>query len=535
MMKTTKTFLVLILTYILTIGSSPGLQAKSLIPQEDERNRAIEFFHEGKFDQALPVFQKLANAYPADYLLKYFTGASLVETGNTGKEAEMYLLLAITREVPAKVFYYLGRLYHTQENWDGALRFYNRFTNNADSKQLEELRIKELSELAYNNINPFRGSEIVFPQQTVIQEPPSPVSEPEVTRSENIPQSVFTDKEETTTLNIQEQDSLQATTVLQAPIPEAVESIIPEMPVATENTSLETTTQTIIEDTDSLINARELTTQNPTQVTETNNVPPSAKVDLPNIEFIQFRINPRVNYLTEDMFKINEAREAWKLGLEKEKLLNEKLLALQQQRQKYGTAPSQSERDRLADGIIQLEKETLTLHAESDMLYGKARQLEQDWWTNATMQEYENLRLTTDSLQKLEEAIRIAALAPAPVIDQQLLEEAAGLPEEDETTTEEETSHDTVIYKVQLGSFTRAVPPRTKELFDKIGMIRTIETFVDENKATVYTTGNMKTFADGLALQNQVRLEGVKDAFVIAILNEKRISLQEAKKITGEE
>ena len=534
-MKTSNTFLVLILTYILTIGSVTGLRANTLIPQEDERNRAIEFFHEGKFDQALPVFQKLANAYPADYLLKYFTGASLVETGAIGKEAEMYLLLAITREVPAKVFYYLGRLYHAQENWDGALRFYNRFTNNSDAKQLEELRIKELSDLAYNNINPFRGSEIVFPQPTAIQEPPPPVSEPEITPSENLPQTITQDQEVTPILNLEIQDSLQSPPVEQSPFPKEVKSTTTDIPFTTKKISLDTTTLTIIEDTDSLIDTSELTTDVPAQVAETPISPPPAKFALPDIAFIHFQINPRVNYLTEDMFKIGEAREAWKLGLEKEKLLNGKLLALQQQRQKYGTAPSQGERDRLAEGIIQLERETLTLHAESDMLYGKARQLEQEWWANASMQEYENLRLTTDSLQKLKEAIRMADLAPAPVIDQQLLEEAAGLSEDKETTTEEEVSEDTVIYKVQLGSFTRAVPPRTKELFDKIGMIRTIETFVDEKEATVYTTGNMKTFADGLALQNQVRLEGVKDAFVIAILNEKRISLQEAKKITGEE
>lgn len=534
-MKTLSKILVFALIFILAGLTGSSLAAKTVIPQEDERNRAIENFHEGKFDQALPVFQKLANAYPADYLLKYFTGASLIETGSVGKEAEMYLLLAITRDVPAKVFYYLGRLYHAQGNWDGALRFYNRFINNSDANQVAELRIKELSDLAYNQVNPFKGKDIVWPQANVEMANVSSDAPINESNDEPAPQPDNAALDIPEVVNVPEPDSITLPPVSQLQEPERMDTAANEVPTTNDTTRHENIAMNRMVETDSSLTANMPVTPEPVQFIDNKRPSQPTKASLPYIEFIHFRINSRVNYLTKEMFKLEEAKEAWRQGMVKEKLLNEKLVELQQLRNQYGSSQNLAERDKLAAGIIQLERETLTLNNELEILYGKARQLEQDWWSKAGEQEYENLRFTTDSLQKLEEAIRKASLTPPPTIDQQLIEEFAELQEEEPTTNEEESTENKVIYKIQLGSFTKAVPPRTKELFDKIAIIRPIETFIDEKGATVYTTGNMKTFADGLALQNQVRMEGVKDAFVIAILNEKRISLQEAKTLTGEE
>ena len=47
----------------------------------------------------------------------------------------------------------------------------------------------------------------------------------------------------------------------------------------------------------------------------------------------------------------------------------------------------------------------------------------------------------------------------------------------------------------------------------------------------VYTTGNLSTYEDAVKMQNQVRQEGVEDAFVVPYFNGKRITLKEAKEI----
>jgi hypothetical protein len=48
----------------------------------------------------------------------------------------------------------------------------------------------------------------------------------------------------------------------------------------------------------------------------------------------------------------------------------------------------------------------------------------------------------------------------------------------------------------------------------------------------VYTVGELTSFDDAVKLQNQIRQEGVNDAFVVAYLNNKRISLNEARKLS---
>lgn len=481
--------------------------------QADERNQAIEMFHSGKFGEALPIFQKLSNAYPSDYLLKYFTGACLVETGNTGKEAEMNLLLAITREVPSRIFYYLGKLYHMKEDWDNALRFYNRFKNNSTEKEAEELNIAYLSELAYEHKNPFAGEqpamnesrekEISQPAEPTTQAPSSAETAirpdtPPVT-AESKPAETTGEQKEAVVIPVPA-DSLN--TLSEAP------EAAPAIPATTEHIQPEAV-----------------------------EVAPSKEV-FPDVEFISFRINPQVTYLTEDFFQVTEAWEAWQSGHEKEREMERIMASMEKMRSNYQNTSDAGTRTQLSEQIIRSERDILRLKSETDLLYQKSRQLEQQFWSNASQSAFNTYLQAHDSLLRLEEKMKQRPSVSIPDLELLLAENegmAPGEEDSEEGERERAPASDEVIYKVQLGSFTSAVPARTKALFDKISKIRTIETFTAEDGATVYTTGQMKTFEDALALQNQVRLEGIKDAFVIAILNEKRISLPEAKKITQEE
>jgi tetratricopeptide (TPR) repeat protein len=505
-MRNIKTIYILIILSALTLGSNaftpsyPNFQA-------EERNKAIELFHNGKFAEALPIFKKLSDSYPSDYLLKYFTGACLIETGVYTKESEMNLLLAGTRDVPAKVFYYLARFYHAKDDWDSAVRFYNRFKNNSQPGQVAELRIDELIKLAFDHTNPFIEAGFQIPekkeplqpetssisQQPIVIEPPANM---EIPKEVVVKPDEITDKskiEQIVTVSEPEQQPES----IEIPVEETVQDSTSDIPA---------------------IESQPITTTPPPSVAKIN--------------FIRFQVNSQVTYLTEDLFQVSEARDAWKTGTEKEIELNGLLSTLTDLRNRYQHTGNPDQRDELARQIIDLERQTLVLRAETNQLFQQARQLEQQWWADADYTTYERFSQVSDSLLRLEETLRVASLPPPPVIDNSLIQENLDLNEEE---AEETPDQDGLSYKVQLGSFTRAVPARTQTLFDKIGRIRPIETFVNEEGATVYTTGNMKTYADGLALQNQVRVEGVKDAFVIAIKDGKRIPLPEAKKLTGEE
>ena len=90
---------------------------------------------------------------------------------------------------------------------------------------------------------------------------------------------------------------------------------------------------------------------------------------------------------------------------------------------------------------------------------------------------------------------------------------------------------DDLIYKIQIGAFSRGLPDYIKRLYKKLGLIRKIETYTDEKGIVVYTTGNLANLEDALKMQNQVRQEGAEDAFVVPYFQGKRITLEQAKEL----
>jgi hypothetical protein len=144
---------------LLALLCALSLQVKSeqafVMLQPDERKAAIALFNSGQFDKAQPVFSKLSHDFPYDFMSKYYYGACLVETGQYGLDAEKNLTLASTKEVPVKVFYYLGRFYHAGGNWNNAQRYYNRYKNSAEAGDIKDLGIDDLIGLCYGKINPF--------------------------------------------------------------------------------------------------------------------------------------------------------------------------------------------------------------------------------------------------------------------------------------------------------------------------------------------------------------------------------------------
>jgi hypothetical protein len=103
---------------------------------------------------------------------------------------------------------------------------------------------------------------------------------------------------------------------------------------------------------------------------------------------------------------------------------------------------------------------------------------------------------------------------------------------EKEAEIENKQEIDKIIYKIQVGAYSRGVPKYIDRLFRKLSMIRKIDNYTDDHGVTVYTTGQLTNFEDALQMQAQVRQEGVKDAFIVAYKNEVRITLKEAKKLT---
>lgn len=83
-----------------------------------------------------------------------------------------------------------------------------------------------------------------------------------------------------------------------------------------------------------------------------------------------------------------------------------------------------------------------------------------------------------------------------------------------------------VYYRVQFASYKKKKSPD----FRKFRGVEDIRMFTRDGLFK-YLTGNFTSYSDALALKEKMRKKGFKDAFVVAFLNEERISLKEAKAI----
>lgn len=465
---------------------------------QNQRETAISLFREGQYEKALPLFSKLNYDFPYDFLLKYFTGACLVETGDYGVEAEKNLILASSKEVPARVFYYLGKLYHARGSWNSAQRYYNRFVNNSDTLQVRELKIETLSDLCYRQINPFApAGDAETASRETIEKPDDPVAgipetnplppvepvTPDQQKTEDVPASIPGSSQPLPQPSPEKRDTLflhSDTAVVEQPVPDQpvpAQSLPEEMPA------------------------------------------------LP--EFIHFRINEKVVYLIEDMFQEEEALKEFGLAEKRKSELDSLLDELEIMRKRYHEAMNPMLRDSLAVGIRQAESLTIVMKGEVDAHYRQAASIENEWWKDADFSVYQSFVQIRDSVEKLRIPPPPPVVLPEMVMAQALADSIPeGDPaEEQEAEPEAPDDEDTLTYRIQIGAYSKAIPAQRKALFDKISKIRVVDTFVNEEGVTVYTTGNLTIFDDAVKLQNQVRLEGVKDAFVIAMKGGKRIPL----------
>jgi N-acetylmuramoyl-L-alanine amidase len=85
-----------------------------------------------------------------------------------------------------------------------------------------------------------------------------------------------------------------------------------------------------------------------------------------------------------------------------------------------------------------------------------------------------------------------------------------------------------VYFRVQFASYKKE---RSLD-FRKFRGLKDIRMY-NENGQYKYTTGNFTSFDDAVVLKEEMRKKGFKDAFIVAFLDEKKISLKEARELEG--
>jgi len=278
----------------------------------------------------------------------------------------------------------------------------------------------------------------------------------------------------------------------------------------------------------SLLDESELASEEQIPVNET--IPVSENEN----ETIKFQVNNEISYLNLSHFRTEEGKSLFKQGNAMQKELGLALIKTEKLREKYNFTKNREEKKLLGQDILTLENKTYTLKREATQLLIQAKNLEYEYWQNASSSEIDAFAEELDQIKKAQETSHTeekdSLVDSTTYINPDIL-----LGEAQFITPVEEQKESDLIYKIQIGAYSRGLPAYIKRLYDKLSLIRKIENYTDENGIVVYTTGNLTNLEDAIKMQNQVRQEGVEDAFVVPYFNGKRISLKEAKELEGKQ
>ncbi len=442
--------------------------------QENALVKAIQFFDEDNYTEAEQVLKKLLDEKPDHLMVNYYYGACRTENGNYGTNEIIYLLNGSTGESPLKTDYYLGVQYHAKNRWDDALKHYTRFKSKSDTEQQKQVQLSAKIQQCYEKVNPF----VIENQNATVD-------------------------------------------VLPAAIPR--ENKIEEYnPVTTADSTLP---ETIIDS----IETEEADSTN-TASAPIGATPMVILATKPKTEPINFEVDGELTYLYSTNFRTKKGLKKYTEGKTKQKRLDEQVKEIDALRSKYGSTNSYAEKQEIGKIILAAETDNYNLQSETNKSFILAKQAEIEYWQNASTDKKSTFIKKLEEEQQANEEIEMIELDTdtTTYINTNVL-----LAAPEASVQMNESSDDELIYKIQLGAYSRGLPSYVENLFKKLSYLRKIENYTDEKGIVVYTTGKLTNYEDALKMQNQVRQEGIEDAFVVPYFNGKRITLKKAKEIEG--
>jgi hypothetical protein len=252
-----------------------------------------------------------------------------------------------------------------------------------------------------------------------------------------------------------------------------------------------------------------------------------------NIEIFSFVVSSDIVYRAVDQFKTTEGKQSFVEGWTLNSGLDSMQKEISELRLNYNSATELDERDIIANKLLQLEYESIGLKNKVDLMFNKSREAELEFWNNVPVSEKNELLNENRSTGNL----MVEAFDQEDIVSDIELINDENVIEIEENVPEPElpspvVSHNLVVYKVQIGAYSRGLPDYIDRLYKKLSVLRRIDTYTNDRGVTVYTVGELSNFDDAVRLQNQIRQEGVQDAFVVAFLDGKRITIKEAREIS---
>jgi hypothetical protein len=148
----------LLLTVLILLLSIAGVSAQPM-----SSDGANQLFVAGKYREAIPAYMQLLERYSEDPTYNYRLGVCYLLSDEDLNAAYKYLKVASTKEVPNKVYYYLGEVCRYLYRFDESLSYYKRFMVNGGSPDVSTVALEQAASAASNGQNLLRYSAKVSP------------------------------------------------------------------------------------------------------------------------------------------------------------------------------------------------------------------------------------------------------------------------------------------------------------------------------------------------------------------------------------
>lgn len=552
--------LVTVLLYILSNQYSLGQQ------NVGKETLAIDYFQQGNFEKALPIFAKLAQSYTDNAMYNYYYGVSLIKNNIFETAAKEALLNSVVDKTPVNSNFYLANYFHALGEWQEAMDFYDRYRKTGSKQEKKQLRFDYYVDLCNQKNNPFKPKQVenaaLFGDS--LMKPPPKIDEKNFPIPEALKKSTF---------NFQVNEFLAYHNIDDFRS-EASKILFTKAWMCTgKNDSILALTDSLRKEHDRIarVDTRLGIVQ---QIVDCEQK--SYQLMRDREKFLeQSRVKESAFWEKED----NKAAINYNASLqERERQISES----KKNAEKILEAKAATVEKETAKPVVEIKPDTPadegkpTSSSDNNLVYKvQIGAFKNGVLTTVFKQSYAKI----SKLRKIEKFTderkyvfytvgNFAESADAAKMKDQLIREGmkgsvvvsydktTGKPVKPEpvSTAKKESGIDVtpktvavpdenasknagvekLIFKVQIGSFKNNLQSTVfRKALPKISKQMKVENYKGLRNMVIYTVGNLTNYQEAVVLKDQMVSEGIKDAFVAAFLDGKRIKVNEAINIAG--
>ena len=527
----------------------------------------IDYFNQGNYEKALPVFAKLSQSYPDNAMYNYYYGVCLIKNNIFETAAKEALLNSVVDKTPVNANFYLGNYFHALENWEEAKAFYERYAKVGTKQEKRTLKFDYFVDLCNKKNNPFKpvkSSDTALFGDSLLKPPPKideknfPI--PEVLKNASFNFQVnevlayhsIADfrSEASKILFIKawictgKNDSIVALTDSLRKVHDSIARVDTRLGIVQQIVDCEQKSYQLMREREKFLDqsrvkesaywekegTKAATAYNTTILERENKLnqerikeekPPVPEVRKENDQISTIQaVTPPAETKVKNT-ETNEQVYKVQIGSFKNGVLTPTFKTL------YARISKLRKIDKFTDArkYVIYTIGSFTSAADAEKMKD---QLIREGIKGAKVASFNKggekvIKPSPHAVSKKDSAKNVAATPPvAPPGDSQ------------GASTGKVIAVENLIFKVQIGSFRNGVvTPSFKKINARISKLHKVNKYTDSRKFEIYTVGDFQSYAEATRMKDQMVKEGIKDAYIAAFYNGERIKVSEALKLAG--